>query len=255
MCATPAHLRVEQDRLVLIDARLLKIEPAEAEALSATLNTHFADDAMQFIAPHPTRWYMRLPDAPAITTRPIANVIGCDVHPNLPRGTDALLWHRRYNEAQMLLHAHPVNAAREARGLPAINSLWWWGQGRLPPVARRFSSISSDDVMLRGLAHVSNTPLRSLPTDAATWLAALEREGEHYLQLDMLSAAWAYRDYASWIDARAQIEQLWLAPLISALTKNRINCLRIDALTSTHGVRLTLTKARLWQFWRDWKRA
>lgn len=253
MCATPTHLRVEQDRLVLIDARLLSIERDEAEALAATLNIHFAEDAMRFIAPHPTRWYMQLPDAPAITTCPLADVMGRDVHPNLPKGTDALLWHRRYNEAQMLLHAHPVNAAREARGLPAINSLWWWGEGPLQPVARRFSSISSDDVLLRGLARLSQTPLSSLPADAATWLAALGQDGEHYLKLDSLSIAWAYRDYAAWVDACARFEQLWLAPLIAALRANRIKRLCIDALTPPRAVRMSLTKAQLWRFWRDWK--
>lgn len=255
MCATPAHLRVEQDRLVLLDARLLSIESYEAEALTATLNTHFAEDQLRFFAPHPQRWYMQLPCAPGITTYPLASVMGRDVHPKLPQGTDALLWHRRYNEAQMLLHAHPVNAAREARGLPAINSLWWWGEGLLQPVSRRFSSIHSDDILLRGLARLSNTPLSSPPANAAAWLAALAHEGEHYLTLDSLALAWVYRDYAAWIDARAHVEQLWLAPLTAAVKKNQIQGLCIDAVTTEGATRVTLTRAQLWRFWRDWKRA
>lgn len=255
MCATPAHLRVEQDRLVLIDARLLSIEPDEAEALTATLNHHFAEDALRFVAPHANRWYMQPPAVPEIITCPLVDVMGRDVHPKLPKGSDALRWHRRYNEVQMLLHAHPVNAAREARGLPAINSLWWWGEGQLPAVARRFSSIHSDDVLLRGMARLSGTPLSSLPADASVWLPALAHAGEHYLMLDSLSLAWAYRDYAAWLDARAHFEQFWLAPLIAALKKNQIQCLRIDAVTSASATRMTLTKAQLWRFWRDWKRA
>lgn len=255
MCATPAHLRVEQDRLVLLDARLLSIEAHEAEALIATLNTHFAEDQLRFVAPHPQRWYMQLPGAPDINTHALANVMGRDVHPKLPKGQAAMHWHRRYNEVQMLLHAHPVNAARESRGLPPVNSLWWWGEGVLQPVARRFAGIHSDDSLLRGLARLSNTPLCSPPSNAAAWLAALAHEGEHYLTLDALALAWTYRDYAAWIDAHAQAEQLWIEPLIAAVKNNQIRGLRIDAVTTEGATRMTLTRAQLWRFWRDWKRA
>ena len=255
MCATPVHLRVEQDRLVLIDAQQLGLEGDEADALVATLATHFAEDDMQFVAPHPARWYTRLKQAPSIVTRPLADVIGRDIHPNLPTGPDSMLWHRRYNEVQMLLHAHPVNAAREARGLPPINSLWWWGGGTRPAVQRRFASISADDVLSRGIARLSATPLRSLPTGAAAWLSALEPGGEHYLQLDELTPAWAYREYPTWLEARTRIEQEWLIPLISALKDKRIRRLTIDAVTPQQAVRMTLSKSELWRFWRDWKRA
>ena len=37
----------------------------------------------------------------------------------------------------MLLHAHPVNEAREARGEPAVNSLWLWGAGPRAAPGRR----------------------------------------------------------------------------------------------------------------------
>ena len=36
------------------------------------------------------------------------------------------------NEVQVLLHQHPLNAARQTRGLPPVNSVWFWGAGRLP---------------------------------------------------------------------------------------------------------------------------
>ena len=50
----------------------------------------------------------------------------------MPTGEDAPAWRARLNEAQMLLHAHPVNAEREAAGLPAVASIWWWGGGAAP---------------------------------------------------------------------------------------------------------------------------
>ena len=36
------------------------------------------------------------------------------------------------NESQKLLKNHPVNLAREAKGLQPANSIWLWGQGRSP---------------------------------------------------------------------------------------------------------------------------
>jgi 2,3-bisphosphoglycerate-independent phosphoglycerate mutase len=36
------------------------------------------------------------------------------------------------NKSQRLLKNHPVNLAREAKGLPPANSIWLWGQGRSP---------------------------------------------------------------------------------------------------------------------------
>ena len=42
----------------------------------------------------------------------------------LPNGSDLKRWQKLLTELQMLLHAHPVNAARVQRGTRPINSLW-----------------------------------------------------------------------------------------------------------------------------------
>ena len=42
----------------------------------------------------------------------------------LPHGNDLKRWQKLLTELQMLLHAHPVNAARAQRGARPINSLW-----------------------------------------------------------------------------------------------------------------------------------
>jgi hypothetical protein len=46
-------------------------------------------------------------------------------------------WRQAINEAQILLHAHPLNKAREAAGQAVVNSLWPWGGGRLPAHPRQ----------------------------------------------------------------------------------------------------------------------
>jgi hypothetical protein len=67
-----------------------------------------------------------------MTTTPLWRAIGGSMLVQLPTGADAPAWRARLNEAQMLLHAHPVNAAREENGLPAVASVWWWGGGSWP---------------------------------------------------------------------------------------------------------------------------
>ncbi|MCZ7655242.1 MAG: hypothetical protein M5R42_14705 [Rhodocyclaceae bacterium] len=52
---------------------------------------------------------------------------GRTIEPFLPQGDDAREWRRFINEAQVLLHNHPINMAREAEGRPTVNSLWPWG--------------------------------------------------------------------------------------------------------------------------------
>ncbi|MCE2681170.1 MAG: hypothetical protein LW629_12210 [Burkholderiales bacterium] len=47
----------------------------------------------------------------------------------LPNGPDLQEWRRLWMGLQMELHGHPVNEARNARGLPEVNAFWWWGGG------------------------------------------------------------------------------------------------------------------------------
>src|SRR6266516_108636 len=56
----------------------------------------------------------------------------------------------------MVLHSHAVNEAREARGEPAVNSVWFWGGGRVPRVAtERWHSVSADEPLALGLARAA----------------------------------------------------------------------------------------------------
>ena len=68
------------------------------------------------------------------------------------------------NEAQMFLHQHPVNIAREQRGAPTANALWCWGFGPLPDrPPRTWRAASGRDPLIRGLALEGGTPHRLVP--------------------------------------------------------------------------------------------
>src|SRR6266436_927678 len=115
MRADPVHLRVGRDSLVLADGAAFQVSRAESEALVETLNRHFGQ-TMLFYPMRPARWYVRLEKAPDMQTTPAAAARGLAIDETLPSGPDAMRFHALMNEAQMLLHEHPVNALPKDAG-------------------------------------------------------------------------------------------------------------------------------------------
>src|SRR5207249_2013553 len=175
MRADPVHLRVSRDSLGMADT--FEVSRAESEALVETLNRHFGQTMLVYPL-RPARWYLRLEKAPDMQTTPAAAARGAAIDDKLPSGPDAMRFHALMNEAQMLLHEHPVNAEREARGEPALNSIWFWGGGVIDATkARPFSTVIADDPLARGLALAAGIPALALPKDAGSVLGALGDQG------------------------------------------------------------------------------
>jgi hypothetical protein len=162
---------------------------------------------------------------------------------NLPSGPDAIRFHALMNEAQMLLHEHPMNAAREARGVPALNSVWFWGGGVMDaPRERPFSSVFSDDPLARGLALAAGIPARALPKDAGAMLAAAGDAGVALVVLDSLQSAASER--------RAALERDWFAPVLAALQSGRIGMLTLSLPGADALLEIETVRADLRYFWR-----
>jgi hypothetical protein len=255
MRADPIHIKVGREGLRLVDSALFGVSADEAQVLVAALNAHFSGSDIAFSAPHPKRWYVRLPRPANLLTHTISEVAGQDVQGHLPSGADALAWHGRFNEAQMLLHEHPVNEAREARGEPPVNSVWFWGGGVVPAVeGRHFASVASDDAAAAALAACADIPAGGLPADASAWLHAHEGAHDssrsHLVMLDQLATAVAYDDADAWRNRIAELDSLWLAPLLNALRKGRLSTLTLVALGANASCRFTANRADLLKLWR-----
>lgn len=66
-------------------------------------------------------------------------------------GSDGALLRRLATEIQMVLHSHPVNAARENAGTSPVNGVWIWGGGMLPTVTQvALPPLLTDDPLWRG---------------------------------------------------------------------------------------------------------
>src|SRR5690606_7681785 len=114
----------------------------------------FGDAGFELDAPHPARWYLRLPpgaEAPVFSDP--GDALGEDVFDHMDTSPGGRRWRTLASEAQVTLHNHPLNARRAALGMAPVNALWFWGGGRLPAaVAERGATCYSDDDTARALA-------------------------------------------------------------------------------------------------------
>jgi hypothetical protein len=242
LCADPVHLRLERDALLLADARYFSLDAADAQSLVHSLNAHFVSTGMSFFAASAKRWYATAPGIPRLETTPLALARGRSVDPHLPRGEDALDWHRAFNEIQMLMHSHPVNEAREAAGEPAVNSVWFWGGGTLQPsIQSRYAHVWSSEPLSRGLAAAAGITATPLPESFAEWLDRA-RDGDHLV---------AASEPQGHVDVLASLEQTYFVPLLRAVAKRTISVAQIVFAVGSVSFHASLTARDLWRFWRN----
>lgn len=246
--ADPVHLSPQRDQLILSDNYALDLTQDEANRLATEITEAYARDGWILKAPRPSRWYLKPPRAPKVTTTPLPAVVGRDIHPYLPRGAEAKAWHTTLNEMQILLHTAKVNEERERAGKLPVNSLWFWGAGRLPRVKPvGWGGVWSTEPVSLALARLTETPSQSVPVGFDEWQRHVARPGSHLVVLDSLRPAILYRDTDAWSQAIQEMERNWFEPLLAALKKRTIDSAAI--LTDTGQMfRLTPRHARRW--WR-----
>jgi hypothetical protein len=240
MRADPVHMRASHNGLILAGGPGFDVSHEESAALVETLNRHFGE-AMFFQAMEPARWHVRLPNAPDMQTTPPSHAGGAPIGNQLPSGPDAMLFQARMNEVQMLFHEHPVNAARETRGEPVLNSIWLWGGGTLEgPGIRPFSAVFGNDPLARGLALAAEIPARSLPGHAGAMLSASGGEGVALVAFDPPRGE----------EELAALERDWFEPLLAALRSGRIGMLSLSLPGSDSLFEIETVRSDLRYFWR-----
>ncbi len=128
--AAPVHLLLQRDSFSLAAPVPLVLDSQEVDALTQSLNTHFAADNMQFFW-HQQQWFLRLQCNPNIETVNPQRAINQNINAFLPTGKGAMAWASCQNELQMLLFEHPVNMARENQRRQTVNTIWCYGGGQI----------------------------------------------------------------------------------------------------------------------------
>jgi hypothetical protein len=222
--ADPAYMAPDMNGArMLAHGQALALQHDECHELLRTLKPLFGDAGMLLDASVPSRWYLRLTPGtplPEFTAPQLA--VGDDLFAHLPAGDAGRRWRALFNEAQILLHAHPVNAARQAEGKAAVNGLWFWGAGMLPDVVRTpHAQVKSREDLLSALAHTAGA---SDPAAQGSVLVDLR----HLTSTEVLCR-----------DA--------LQPLLDELAKRELAALSLDF---ADGRLVDLQHGQRWRFWR-----
>jgi len=244
-CADPVHLQLMLDHLRLGGRSGFDITADEANALVASLNQHFAGDAA-FVAPVPDRWYVQFITPVVAHATPLDAALGQSLRTCLPQGDDGGRLQRLMNEAQMLLHAHPVNQQRESQGQEPVNSIWIWGGGSRVAPRPLAGRLLTDSATALALARASATPCGPLP-DRFTDMD--DEFPEQWVLLDSLMPLACDGRIRDWQDEGARLERDWFAPIWQALRQGRLESLHLEILgPQARAVRLG--RQDTWRFWR-----
>ncbi|MGA9333628.1 MAG: phosphoglycerate mutase [Rudaea sp.] len=227
-----SQVAVDAVAVRLMACATLDVNADESEELARALRPLFGDAGFP-LETSGSRWYLRCPaetrlprfDAPE-------EVLGDDLMRHLPTGDNQQQWRHLLNEAQVILHNHPVNARRQQRGQVPANSVWFWGAGVLPDWVRtRFSRVASEDDVVLALAKMAGISFQYL---AGFDLSDLK--GDASIMLDLA----AIRE----IEALAHN---WLIPIDAAIKRRTISLVHVDFGS---GERVVVKPWHRWRFWR-----
>ena len=167
-CLQPVHLHATRDHLILMAQSQIDLTENEStRLLNVALPFIEEDFGGKILFQGQRDWFIPAGPFASLATHSIDQAHGRNIDWWMPRDTSELgvakLWRKLQNEIQMLWHIDPVNAEREQRGYPSINSLWISGIGKLsdiqiPQLLENVSRIYGDHPLLAGLAKYLEIP-------------------------------------------------------------------------------------------------
>ena len=263
-CVQPVHVRIAHDHLVLIDPVSLELSEEDASTLLAVARPLIEELGVRMEAPKPARWYLSGDGFGTLAGASPLRASGRNIEIWLPHeahsGERSRAWMKLQNEVQMAWFEHPVNEAREARGLPAVNSIWFHAQGRAQPVNSPFARVLSDAAATRGLAMSAGAATGAPPASFAALAGVLngaapgsvsgDASGTTLVELDPFSAPYIEQDWARWNDAFAALQTDWFEPALQALQSGQLGELGLTLCGDTGSVTLAITRGDLRKFWR-----
>lgn len=250
LCLDPIHVRFEHHTPVVDDPANLKLNAAEASSLIADLASVFSPfGALEQLSP--TAWNLRL-KLPAPAFEPLPQLI---FRSGLlfPREAIYTPWRQAISEVEIVLHQHPVNQAREAAGQPVINGLWPWGGGNLSSVSIKQAPaphdvLWADDPVATGLARWLT--LSTSPLPASYEATGKNRRINRLAVIDRLDLPARRGDGTAWRNELIRFEADWLAPVLFALRRGRLDRFRLLLPDRQGTVEVQIQALDLLKFWR-----
>ena len=234
----PIHLHADPNKVLVYGGARLDLSAADADALIMAIQREFPELACRR-GISPNRWYVDRPPEVTGIAPSVHWLNGRSLTPFMPLAASERAWRHRLNDLQMVLHEQPVNQARVERGQLPVNGVWWFGAGTTPHNSRaRCTQLIGNDVLVAGIARATGVAWQPRGTAQLT----LQAPGE-----TLVMAGNGFGEAADDpLISIADIEALWLPPLISAVRRRGLN--RLILITASHRVELGWRKSlRTWR--------
>lgn len=223
-------------QLQYLDGKALGLSSEEAKAFCEALNTWLQADGWLFYPAKPDLWLVTAPQILEFTLPSLLDLSGSIDGTTKPTGPDATLILQQQTELQMLLHQHPLNQQRSARGLPIINGFWFEQDST--------GTANNETILYSDSSWAFHA--RSLPANYAELANSLSGEQEIVLFNDDLCLPVNQGDVYTYTQILQQWEQNWWQPLLTALQNRQIHHLNIRCEAGL----LNIRKSWLRPFWR-----
>lgn len=183
LCCDFVTLESSHNDMVMKDYTAGHLSCEESRNYLKALQDQISDCAVTF---HPGLGYHNLM---VIASRPFSKrltppdeLIGEGIRKFMPGGDQFKDLIYVINQAQIILHNHPVNQQRKRENRDLVNSIWLWGNGKtgtLPSFEKKFAksgTLISASLLFQGMAKAANMNIVSV--EGATGFAETNFEGK-----------------------------------------------------------------------------
>jgi hypothetical protein len=238
----PAHIQLSRTHLLLSDLRALHLTQDESRGLYDIARDYFEELGKPLLHGAPGLWFVRADDWAGMATASPDAAATQNLSDWMPEGEHARDYRKLQNQIQMLWHEHPINVARQERGMQPVNAFWMWGGSSAAAPAAAPVAISGGPAWMQALAASDQRQ----PTAAQL----IAQPGAQVAMLAPLIPSAQTGDWSDWIAHMQRIEDEWCAPLLAALNDGRIG--RVTLMLSHRNGWLDVSTSKLAQrkFWR-----
>jgi hypothetical protein len=274
MRADPCFLAADRDQLVLAQSDSLGLTLSEAQSLADEINHFFKDykeeNFWTLKIASAEHWYIVSDKSINIQSIPTENVIGQPIRDYLfsnkkfiEQGRsdkkDASHWLGLFNEFQMILHQSQINKKRQVDKKIPINSLWFWGAGKLNNYTQtsyheasvKNEIVYSQNSLAQNLAELNHLKHIHL---ADNFLLDTALSDTNYKQttyvIDDFIRAIRNKDIFTWVGLLEQFETNYLKSLSNDLKLGKITTIEFISPT---GRQLVINKRALNRWWKKVK--
>jgi len=239
----PVHIEIARTHLMMGDPRQLGLNELDSRALFEAAQPYVEEAGHALLYGDAQTWFLRADDWAGLDTATPDAALGMDLTDWMPLGERAAAFRRLQNEIQILWHTHPVNAAREARRLPAVNAFWPWGAASAGGMPANRAKLAAFDTAA-WLTRLADTA----PADLAGFVPAVD--GDTVLVCGSVAPYAAAADWGGWVAAMGQLEAGLFAPILESLKNGRIREVKLVLSHRDALFEATTTAMAQRKFWR-----